>query len=40
MQVRKYIDNDVTDIEVINLRQVKEVFSQFKYFIENAVNQI
>jgi len=36
-QVRKYLDSDVnSDIEVINLRQVQEVFAQFKYFVENV----
>lgn len=29
-QVRRYVENDITDIEIVNLRQVKEVFSQFK----------
>lgn len=35
-QVRKYLDNDISDIEVINLRQVQEVFAQFKYFVESV----
>ena len=35
-QVRKFIDNDISDIDVVNLRQIQEVFAQFKYFVENV----
>lgn len=35
-QVRKFIDNDINDIDIVNLRQIQEVFTQFKYFVENA----
>lgn len=40
MQVRKYLDSDATDIEVINLRQIQEVFRQFKYFVDNAEKEM
>jgi len=35
-QVRKFIDNDISDIDVVNLRQIQEIFTQFKYFVENV----
>lgn len=34
-QVRKYLDNDISEIEVLNLRQIQETFVQFKYFLDN-----
>ena len=35
-QVRRYIDGEAQDIEIINIRQVKEVFEQFKILVKKA----
>lgn len=39
-QVRKYLDSDATDIEVVNLRQVEEIFRQFKYYVDNVEKEM
>ena len=40
VQVQKYIDNDLPEIDVVNLRQVKQVFAQFKQIIETMQGDI
>lgn len=39
-QVKRYIDDDISEIAVLNLRQVKEVFTQFKHIIANLQTEI
>ncbi|XP_057314195.1 kinesin-like protein KIF9 [Hydractinia symbiolongicarpus] len=39
-QVKRYIDDDISEIAVLNLRQVKEVFTQFKNIIVNLQTEI
>ncbi|XP_065889212.1 kinesin-like protein KIF9 isoform X2 [Dysidea avara] len=34
-QVRQYLDGTLTEIEIINVRQIKETFAQFKATIQN-----
>eukprot|EP00794_Sanderia_malayensis_P007005 gene7005-7790_t len=35
-QVREFVDGQIQDIEIINIRQVKEVFEQFKTLVKKA----
>ena len=33
LQVRKFIDGDLEEIEIVNVRQTKEIFEQFKQIV-------
>ena len=33
LQVRKFIDGDLDEIEIVNVRQTKEIFEQFKQIV-------
>ncbi len=35
-QVREFVDGQIQEIEIINIRQVKEVFEQFKMLVKKA----
>ncbi|XP_065058635.1 kinesin-like protein KIF9 [Rhopilema esculentum] len=35
-QVRKFVDGEIDEIEIINVRQVKQVFEQFKTLVRQA----
>eukprot|EP00112_Aurelia_sp_Birch-Aquarium-sp1_P016510 Seg3754.2 transcript_id=Seg3754.2/GoldUCD/mRNA.D3Y31 product="Kinesin-like protein KIF9" protein_id=Seg3754.2/GoldUCD/D3Y31 len=38
-QVRKFVDGEIQDIELINVRQVKEVFEQFKLLVKQTEDE-
>ena len=39
-QVLRYVENDISEIDIINNRQVKEVFAQFKVMINNLETEM
>ncbi|XP_072269140.1 kinesin-like protein KIF9 isoform X2 [Pyxicephalus adspersus] len=39
-QVRKYLEGKVDEIEIINLRQIQEIFSQFKLIVNQQEKEV
>ena len=40
VQMKKWVDNEIEELEVLNLRQVKEYFLQFKLYIRNIESEV